>query len=280
MGAKIDIQPAAPIGIFDSGVGGLTVAREVFKLLPHEDVVYFGDVGRTPYGGRSSEIIIEFTRQDVAFLLEQKVKVIICACNSASAVALDEIQREIDIEMVGVIEPGAKAAVSQTRTGRVGVIGTNATIGSNVYARTISRIDPAIKVFSLACPLFVPLAEEGYIDKEATRLITRDYLQTMIDVQVDTLVLGCTHYPLLTHVIASVMGDGVTLINSGEETARAISERIQSSGLLSPASKGTKSHTAEHRFFVSDVPDKFSSVATRFLGTPVDRITRVDISRY
>jgi glutamate racemase len=283
----------APIGIFDSGVGGLTVAREVFKLLPQEDVVYFGDVGRYPYGGRSKEIITKFTVQDITFLLEHKVKFIICACNTASSVALDEVKGNYDVEMIGVIEPGAKAAVERSSSGRIGVIGTHATISSNAYARVIHGLDPQMKVFSLACPLFVPLAEEGYIDKEATFLIARDYLQTMHDVRIDTLVLGCTHYPLLKHVISEVMGDKVTLIDSGEETAKVAYERLTQAGLLKSSSHDGKipqqavghptnkgGDTAEHKFFVSDVPEKFSQVATRFLGETVEKITRVDISGY
>ncbi len=269
------ISPTAPIGIFDSGVGGLTVARELFKLLPNEDVVYFGDVGRYPYGGRSKEIITRFTRQDIAFLLEHDVKFIICACNSASSVALEELQDDYDLSIVGVIEPGAQVAVERTSNGRVGVIGTHATIGSNAYAACIHRIDAKIKVFSLACPLFVPLAEEGYIDQEATYLIARDYLQTMHDVEIDTLVLGCTHYPLLKDVIADVMGDKVTLIDSGEETARVALQSLSDANLLNPdASNGKR------KFFVSDVPEKFSKAATRFLGKLMDNVTRVDISGY
>ncbi|MFQ6008350.1 MAG: glutamate racemase, partial [Candidatus Zixiibacteriota bacterium] len=288
----------APIGIFDSGVGGLTVAREVFKLLPCEDVVYFGDVGRYPYGGRSKEIIVKFTVQDITFLLEHKVKFIICACNTASSVALDDVKGNYGVEMIGVIEPGAQAAVEKTRNGRIGIIGTHATINSNAYARIIHSLDPQMKVFSLACPLFVPLAEEGYIDKEATYLIARDYLQTMHDVKIDTLVLGCTHYPLLKHVISKVMGDKVTLIDSGEETAKVALWRLSESGLLNPnagapplgvgsdatgkppqQAVGHPTHkggdAAEHKFFVSDVPEKFSQVATRFLGETVEKITRV-----
>jgi glutamate racemase len=271
---------AAPIGVFDSGVGGLTVARELFDILPSENVVYFGDVGRTPYGGRSKEIIIQFTRQDITFLVEQKVKYIICACNSASSVALDEIRKDYNVEMIGVIEPGARAAAAATGHKRVGVIGTHATISSNAYARIIHDMDPGIKVFSLACPLFVPLVEEGYIDKEATYLIARDYLQPMLDVEVDTLILGCTHYPLIKHVISAVMGDAVKLIDSGEETARVAFEKLTESGLLNPASSQIPASEGEHKFYVSDVPEKFSQVATRFLGTPVDKITRIDISRY
>ncbi len=269
-----------PIGIFDSGVGGLTVAREIFHILPHEDIVYFGDVGRYPYGGRSRDIITAFTRQDVALLNEHNVKFIICACNSASSVALDEVSAEQNVEMIGVIEPGAKAAIEKTTTGRIGVIGTHATIGSNAYARIIHSIDPKAKVFSLACPLFVPLAEEGYIDKEATYLIARDYLQTMQDVDIDTLVLGCTHYPLLKHVISDVMGDSVSLIDSGEETAREALRRLGKSELLNPKMTQYPAPEGEHKFFVSDVPEKFSAVANRFLGRTIDRITRVDISGY
>ena len=269
-----------PIGIFDSGVGGLTVAHEVFKLLPQENVVYFGDVGRTPYGGRSKEIITNFTRQDLTFLIEQNVKFIICACNTVSAVALDELQKDYKMEMIGVIEPGAKAAVEKTKNGRIGVIGTQATINSNAYARVIHQIDTKAKVFSLACPLFVPLVEEGYIDKEATHLIARDYLQTMLDVDIDTLVLGCTHYPLLNEVIGSVMGDKVELVDSGEVIAKEVYRFLADSGLLNPQSSQKSGQGGEQKFFVSDVPDKFTNLAARFLGQPVDKVTRVDISEY
>ena len=270
----------APIGIFDSGVGGLTVLKEIFKLLPFEDCVYFGDVGRTPYGGRSKDIIIQFTRQDVAFLVEQKVKFIVSACNSVSSVALQEVRADHEIEMIGVIEPGARAATERTKSGKIGVIGTHATINSNAYAKYIHEIDSKLKVFSLACPLFVPLAEEGYIDKEATYNIAADYLQTMKDVDVDTLVLGCTHYPLLKHVIGDVMGNDVVLIDSAEETARVTRDILSDTGLLNPAASQTPCPEGEHKYFVSDVPERFSGLASRFLGREVSRITRVDISRY
>lgn len=267
----------APIGVFDSGVGGLTVAKELFKRLPTEQVVYFGDVGRYPYGGRSSEIITAFARQDVAFLLEQNVKYIICACNTVSAVALDDLTKHSKVGIIGVIEPGARAAVERTKNGRIGVIGTRATVNSNAYAKDIHRINPELKVFSLACPLLVPLAEEGYIEKDATYLIARDYLKTMQEVDIDTLVLGCTHYPLLKTVIQDVMGDKVTLIDSGEETAKEAQEEL---GRLNLLRDGRAVPDDEHHFFVSDVPEKFSQVATRFLGRIVANITRVDISRY
>ncbi|MBU8934620.1 MAG: glutamate racemase [candidate division Zixibacteria bacterium] len=267
----------AAIGLFDSGVGGLTVFREVVRILPGEDVVYFGDVGRYPYGGRSKEIITTFARQDIAFLQEHNVKFIICACNSASSVALEEILDDYEVEIIGVIEPGAKAAVEQTKNGRIGVIGTHATIGSNAYARVIHSLSPEVKVFSLACPLFVPLAEEGYIDKPATHEIARDYLRTMHDVEVDTLVMGCTHYPLLKNVIAEVMGENVTLIDSGEEAAREALQRLKNSRLLAPTDDSRK---GEHKFYVSDVPEKFANIAARFLGHHIEQITRVDISGY
>ncbi|RME23160.1 MAG: glutamate racemase [Candidatus Zixiibacteriota bacterium] len=270
----------APIGIFDSGVGGLTVAREIFRLLPDENVVYFGDVGRYPYGGRSDEIIHRFAAQDVAFLLEHRVKYIICACNTVSAVALEDIREEFEVPMCGVIRPGVAAAVEATQNGRIGVIGTRATITSNAYALEIHRRNPEMKVFSLACPLFVPLAEEGYIDKEATYLIARDYLHTLQDVDIDTLILGCTHYPLLKDVIATVMGDKVRLIDSGEETARFARTALQEADLLVPAAKEKSPVRGVHKYYVSDVPEKFSQIAGRFMGRPVDGITRVDISRY
>ncbi len=270
----------SPIGLFDSGVGGLTVFREIVRLLPSEDVVYFGDVGRYPYGGRSKEIITQFTRQDIAFLLEHDVKFIICACNSASSVALEEVIGDYEIELIGVIEPGARAAVNKTKNSRIGIIGTHATIGSNAYAKVIHSLDSDMKVFSLACPLFVPLAEEAYIEKEATYLIAKDYLQTMHDVGIDTLVLGCTHYPLLKKVISEVMGDTVTLIDSGEETAKEVRQKLVKTNLINSKTSEIPPINGDYNFFVSDVPDKFSSIATRFLGHHMEKITRVDISRY
>lgn len=270
----------APIGIFDSGVGGLSVARELFAILPGEDIVYFGDVGRYPYGGRSTEIIAQFAAQDIAFLLEHGVKQIVCACNTVSAVALEEMRTQYTIPMVGVIRPGADAAAVATKSGRIGIIGTHATINSNAYAMTLHDIDPALKVFSLACPLFVPMAEEGYIDKKATYLVARDYLQTMLDVSVDTLILGCTHYPLLKQVIEDIMGSKVCLIDSGKETARYVLRELTKSGQLNSAASQAPTPSGQHSYFVSDMPEKFSLVATRFLGRTVERITRVDISKY
>lgn len=265
----------SPIGIFDSGVGGLTVVAEIFKYLPRENIVYFGDVGRYPYGGRSNETIIQFTRQDIKLLLEHRVKFIIAACNSASSVALEELKNEIDIDILGVIEPGAKAAVKLTKNRRVGIIGTKATITSDSYARAIHTHDKGIKVFSLACPLFVPLAEEGYIDQEATELIARDYLYSLKDLDIDTLVLGCTHYPLLKDVIGRVMGNQVRLIDSAESTAQLAANVLNEKNLLRDSSGDVN-----HKIYVSDVPDKFTQIAERFLGRHINNITRVDITQY
>ncbi len=264
-----------PIGIFDSGVGGLTVMAEVIRHLPNENIVYFGDVGRCPYGGLSKETIVQFARQDIEFLLEHNVKYIIAACNSVSAVALDTVKKEFDINILGVISPGAKAATDYTKNKRVGVIGTVATIGSNSYGKEIQRLNNDIKLFSLACPLFVPLAEEGYMDKEATRLIAHDYLKTLIDVDIDTLVLGCTHYPLLKNVIAGVMGDKVKLVDSAEETARQLTRVLEKNGINK---QGTDEVT--HKLYVSDMPDRFSDLVHKFLGSRINNITRVDITRY
>jgi glutamate racemase len=268
-----------PIGIFDSGVGGLTVMAEIIRLLPHEDLIYFGDVGRSPYGPRSKDIILQFTRQDIAFLMEQDVKLIVAACNTASAVALMTVAAEVQIDLLGVIDPGARQAVATTANGKIGIIGTHATIASNSYPKAIHDIDSKIKVFSLACPLFVPLAEEGYQDKEAAYLIAQDYLQVLKTNGIDTLVLGCTHYPLLKKTIQDVMGDKVTLIDSATATAREAKEYLEKKELLRPNGTGGDAHPT-YEFYVSDVPDKFTPVAERFLGRRVDHIIRVDISKY
>ncbi|MEE9443646.1 MAG: glutamate racemase [candidate division Zixibacteria bacterium] len=264
-----------PIGVFDSGVGGLTVLAAIMKELPDEDLVYFGDMGRTPYGPRSKDIIIQFTRQDVAFMLEQDVKFIVGACNSASAVAIDTVAAENAIGMLGVIKPGARAAIRTTKNGKVGIIGTQATIASDAYPKEIHEIDADIKVFSLACPLFVPLAEEGYQDKEATYLIAEDYLKILRENDIDTLVLGCTHYPLLKEPIQKAVGDSVTIIDSATFTATELKQYLEKNNLLKE-----ESTPATYKYFVSDVPEKFVPVAERFLGQRIENIIRVDITKY
>jgi len=263
------------IGVFDSGIGGLTVAREIFRLLPNEDVVYFGDTGRYPYGTRSPEIVRKFARQDVNFLLERGVKFIVVACNTASSLALDYIKRIYNIPMIGVIEPGAKGALEKTRSRRIGVIGTQGTISSLAYDRVLMALNGSLRIYSKACPLFVSLAEEGYIDKPAAKLIVEDYLGEIRHRKVDTLILGCTHYPLLKKPIAEVMGADVNLIDSAEETARAARGALEKLDLISPSlSLGRKS------FFVSDSPEKFKRVGQLFLGRRIGRVSMVDINSY
>lgn len=265
----------SPIGIFDSGLGGLTVVREFLQLLPCEDLVYFGDVGRSPYGPRSKEIITQFTRQDINFLIEQGVKMVVAACNTASSIALDQLKGEYDVSILGVIEPGARSATQATRNGNIGVIGTTGTIRSDAYAKAIEAIDGKLKVFSMACPLFVPLVEEGYLDKEATYLIAEDYLTPFKDNGIDTLILGCTHYPLLKPVIKKILGDKVNLIDSASETAQVVYRHLITTDSLNPKrSKGV------HKFYVSDVPDQFAQVARHFLGEAVRNVMRIDITKY
>jgi glutamate racemase len=265
----------APIGIFDSGVGGLTVAKRIFQLLPKEDVIYFGDTARYPYGPRSKEIVKKFFIQNVNFLLRQKVKSIVVACNTASALALDDLERGYKIPTIGVVKPGALSAAKATRNGKIGVIGTLGTISSGAYEKAIHEIDPQKKVYSVPCPLFVALAEEGYIDKKATYLIAQDYLEPLIKKKVDTLVLGCTHYPLLKNVISKIMGKEVKLIDSAEATAVEVKKVLSQKGLLKKTRK-----TSFRRFYVSDVPDRFVEVGKRFLKGKIAEVERINIEKY
>lgn len=263
------------IGIFDSGIGGLTVAKEIFRLLPHEDVVYFGDTGRYPYGPRSPEIVRRFARQDVNFLLEQGVKFIVVACNTASSLAMGFVQRIYNIPMLGVIEPGAQGAIEKTAANRIGVIGTQGTINSKAYEKALRNRKSDLKITSKACPLFVALAEEGYIDKPATKLIAEEYLLDLKRKNIDTLILGCTHYPLLKQPIASIMGSSVRLIDSAEETAKATRQALSDLNLLSRSQS-----PAKRKFFVSDSPEKFKKLGQRFLGHRIGKVGLVDINTY
>ncbi|MCK4404104.1 MAG: glutamate racemase [candidate division Zixibacteria bacterium] len=275
---KSSVKPkenSNPIGIFDSGVGGLTVAKKIFLLLPEENVIYFGDTGRYPYGPRSKGIVKEFSFQNVNFLLRQKVKFIVVACNTASAFALGALRKNYDVPLVGVVEPGATAAVNATRNGRIGVIGTVGTIYSKAYQRAIHKQAPQFKVYSIPCPLFVSLAEEGYINKDATYLIALEYLNPLIKKEVDTLVLGCTHYPLLKKVISRIMGKKVKLIDSAEETAKEVKRLLKHHGL--GRNSGRKSF---RKFYVSDVPNRFVEVGERFLKGKITDVKRIDIDKY
>lgn len=260
------------IGIFDSGVGGLTVLKEVVKVLPQEDTIYLGDTARVPYGTKSPETVTRYARQIASFLVSRDIKLLVVACNTASAVSLDALKEEFPIPIVGVIEPGARRAAAVTRSGKVGVIGTEGTIKSSAYAKAIKRMNPEVEVITRACPLFVPLAEEGWVDNEVARLTARTYLQGLKDAGVDTLVLGCTHYPLLKGIIAEVMGEGVQLVDSAAETARTVAEILRNQGLLRPAAE-----KGNHHYFVTDVPAGFIRVGNRFLGGGLGDVYQVNL---
>jgi glutamate racemase len=243
--------------------------------LPNENVVYFGDTGRYPYGPRSSAIIRKFSRQNTNFLLEQNVKFIVVACNTASAMALGYIKKISAVPIIGVILPGAAAAAGKTKTKRIGVIGTQGTIESSSYQRALKSLNSTFKIYSKACPLFVALAEEGYVNKPAARMIATDYLREMKRRKIDTLVLGCTHYPLLKKTIKHVMGAGVELIDSAEETTRALKAALLKLGLLNEGRRAGKK-----RFYVSDSPEKFKKIGERFLKRRIGKVELVDINAY
>jgi glutamate racemase len=263
------------IGIFDSGIGGLTVVAEILKQLPNENVIYFGDTGRYPYGPRSRKIIKRFSRQNINFLLEKGVKFIVVACNTASAYALDYVKRIYPIPMIGVVRPGSEAAARFTANGKIGVIGTEGTIASSSYQKALNKLNDSFKIVAKPCPLFVSLAEEGYIDKPAARLIAIDYLSELKRKKIDTLVLGCTHYPLLKNVIGKVMGKGVTLVDSAEQTAAAVKDTLTRLELYNPSKK-----TGKRRFYVSDSPEKFKKLGERFLGKRIGEVNLIDINSY
>ncbi len=263
---------SSPIGVFDSGIGGLTVVAEIMRQLPSEEIVYFGDTARLPYGPKSNETVTQFAIQDAEFLLGHGVKTIVVACNTASSVAMDALESHCQIPVIGVIEPGALAAVSSTLSGKVGVIGTEGTIASGAYRRAISRLDRDIEVVETSCPLFVPLAEEGWTDREVTLVIAHEYLTPLRDAAVDVVVLGCTHYPILKHTIAQVFGPSVRLIDSAEETAKEVADGLAGLELLRDDGS-----PPEHRFFVSDVPHRFREQAERFLGAPLPVVSVVTV---
>jgi glutamate racemase len=258
---------AAPIGVFDSGMGGLTVVREMMSQLPNESIIYFGDTARVPYGPKSPDTVLRYSREITAFLKGEGVKALVVACNTATAHALPALRREFDMPIVGVIEPGARAAAQVTKTKRVGVIGTAGTIKSRAYEREIRNLLPDVQVTAQACALFVPLVEEGWLDSEVTRAVARNYLAPIVSAEVDTLVLGCTHYPLMKTVIGNVVGREVRLIDSAHETARQAGEVLRAHGLDNETPDG-----ARYRFIASDAPDTFLSLGQRFLGSPIDRV--------
>ncbi len=253
----------SPIGVFDSGVGGLTVAREIMRQLPNERIVYFGDTARVPYGSKSKETVTRFSRQIVRFLETQQVKAIVVACNTASAYALEDLEKEVDIPMIGVVKPGARAALMATANKKIGVVATEATINSGIYSRYIEEHDSEVSVIGKACPLFVPLVEEGLWEDPVTDEIAHRYLTELIDSGIDTLILGCTHYPMLRSTVGKIMGEGVTLVNPAYETARELKALLMQHGLESGHRPGLG--TELYRFFVSDAADKFKRFANSIL---------------
>lgn len=257
------------IGVFDSGIGGLTVLKEIIRLFPHEDTIYLGDTARVPYGTKSAETVTRYSLEITDFLVTKGIKLLVVACNTASAVALPALREKHSLPIINVIEPGARKAVATTQTKKVGVIGTEGTIKSGAYEKAIKALAPEIEVISKPCPLFVPLAEEGWTDNEVAHAAASRYLEEMKGV--DTLVLGCTHYPLLKGAIASVMGRNVRLIDSGEETALEVRRVLSKEGLLKEEGTGKRT------FYVTDTPERFVSVGLRFLGGGLDHAERVEI---
>jgi glutamate racemase len=257
----------AAIGVFDSGIGGLTVAHEIIRQLPAESVVYFGDTARVPYGPKSPDTVRRYSQEIADFLQSQGVKSIVIACNTATAHALTTLREKLPIPVIGVVEPGARAAVGATRTNRIGVIGTAGTIKSGAYERAIRALAPEAIITARAAPLLVPLVEEGWNDHPASRLVVEEYLQPFMAADVDTLVLGCTHYPLLKPLIAEVVGSGVQLIDSAAETARETARTLEDMNLAT-----TDGHEATHRFIASDDPLMFLQLGQRFLGRTIEGV--------
>jgi glutamate racemase len=264
-------QRDGPIGVFDSGIGGLTVVRALMDRLPFEDIAYFGDTARVPYGIKSVATIRRFTAEITRFLLQRDVKMLIVACNTMAAVAADVVHGLAqDVPVLDVIEAGSRAALAHSVARRIGVIGTPTTINSNAYAQRMHALDPAVQVYSSACPLFVPLVEEGWLDHAVTRMTAREYLKPVLAEEVDSLVLGCTHYPLLKPLLKKVAGRNVRLIDSASTTADLAAERLQSLGLARGAGMPA------HHFYVTDVPLRFQTIGERFLGRTLGAIEKVD----
>lgn len=278
MTKDIESMQNAPIGVFDSGVGGLTVAREIMRQIPKERIIYFGDTARVPYGSKSKDTILRYSRQIIRFLQAQQVKAIVVACNTASAYTLEEIEKELDIPIIGVVKPGAKVATETTKNGKIGVIGTEATIGTGIYSSYIQQINKKVKVIGKACPLFVPLVEEGLLKDPVTDEIAMRYLAELIDINIDTLILGCTHYPLIRSTIGRIMGTAVTLVNPAYETARELKELLEKENLLNPTEPrlGTK----QHLFYVSDGAEKFKTFANSILKYGILSAKTIQIEEY
>ena len=275
---KLIMDKNAPIGVFDSGVGGLTVAREIMRQIPNERIVYFGDTARVPYGSKSKDNIIKFSRQIIRFLQTENVKAIVIACNTASALALDEMQQEFDLPILGVVKPGAKVAVETTANKRIGLIGTEANIRSGVYTRYIKSLDDEAKVFEKACPLFVPLVEEGWLHDDITLQVASRYLEELKEKDIDTLIMGCTHYPLIRSTIRKVMGDKVNLGNPAYETAIELKNLLERDNLANKCD--VDSPSSMYRFYVSDAEEKFKLFANSILPFDITMTKQINIENY
>ncbi|MDD5686689.1 MAG: glutamate racemase [Elusimicrobia bacterium] len=263
---------ANPIGVFDSGVGGLTVIKELIKVLPNEDIIYFGDTARVPYGTKSKDSVVRFSKEIVGFLTEKNVKLILVACNTASAVALNILRKEVKIPVVGVIESGVTAALSSSSRKKIGVIGTEATIRSGAYEKAIRKAAGNCKVINRACPLFVPLVEEGWVDKKVNKIVAGEYLKFMKKSGVDTVILGCTHYPLLKNVIGKILGKKIKLVDSGVEVARNVKKILENKKLLN-----NRKRFGYRKFFVSDAPAKFKKLGRIFLRRKILVVSKVNV---
>ncbi len=261
------------IGIFDSGIGGLTVARAIEQLLPHHPLLYFGDTARTPYGTKSAETIIDYSLRNGEFLLERGADLIVIACNSASSVAAEKLRQTFDVPVLEVIQPAANKATTLSISGRIGIIGTKATIKSGIYQKSITAYKPGSQVFSQSCPLLVPLVEEGWINKRETKMIIRRYLHPFKDKQIDTLILGCTHYPLLKDLIQARAGKRITLIDSSIEAAYALQKMLLESKTSIVTSQRDQSEPAKHQFFLSDLTESAQKVASKIFGRSVELMT-------
>ncbi|MBD3314719.1 MAG: glutamate racemase [Chitinivibrionales bacterium] len=269
------MSDSRPIGVFDSGLGGLTVVREIFRCMPGERVIYFGDTARVPYGGRSVSAIKRFGMQDARFLLSMDIKMLIVACNTVSSVGLAHIREGVtEIPVIGVVLPGSRAAALRTAERKIGVIGTRATVGSEAYTQALHNIDNGLRVYSKACPLFVPLVEEGLIDTDFTRMVAQHYLYELVDTGIDCLILGCTHYPLLMETILATVGTRVQLLDSAFWTAKEAADILSALGARHPEHG---SGFAESRFFVSDKTPNFDQVARRFLGQEIQDIETIEL---
>jgi glutamate racemase len=258
------------IGVFDSGIGGLTVLQQIIETLPSENTVYLGDTARSPYGTKSVDTVLRYSFENTEFLVEKGVKLVVVACNTSTAIALEPLQNKLAIPVVGVIGPGVKRAIASTKNNKIGVIATEATIQSGAYTRALKAAHASVEVYSRACPLFVPLVEEGWTENQIVEMTVAAYLESLKQSGIDTLILGCTHYPLLKKAIRKFLGGGVRLVDSAEETAREVQAMLKRDSLARKHGKGS------HGFFVTDAPDRFIKVGRRFLGERVESAVRIE----